>query len=99
MALAVGDAVFTSDSARIGRLDALDDASMVVRDGHHTYHLPRDEVAYESEDGGRVFLKPRNRSAMRRWRGDLRGVHGLRAWIERRVLAPSPKWVGGHLYD
>ncbi len=46
MALAVGDAVFTSDSARIGRLDALDDASMVVRDGHHTYHLPRDEVAY-----------------------------------------------------
>ena len=95
----VGDSVFGADSAHVGHLTAFDDEWLTVRDHNYGYKIPRSEFAYESEEGGRVFLKARNRSAVRLYREDVVRATGLRAWFERRVLGPSPRWVGGRLFD
>jgi len=98
-----GDTIFAHDGAHIGRLDALDDEWLRVRDGAHTFRFPRDTVAYEGEsDGegqGRVFLSVPNRYAARLWRVDVRSTRGLRGWWERRILGPSPYPLGGPLHD
>jgi len=97
--MVVGSPVFCSDSAHIGRIDALDETIMTVRSHDDVYLIPRDDVAYESEEGDRVFLKTRNRSGVRQWRTDLRQLTGLRAWLERHVFGPSQRWVGGKMFD
>lgn len=95
--MAVGDAVFTADGSHLGRLAASDDAWLTITGDGHTFHVPRDKVAYE--EGSRVFLAAPNRNAAHLWRVDVQRARGLRGWWERRVLGPSPRPLGGRLVD
>jgi len=92
-----GDAVFAADGAHVGRVEAVDGDSLSICGDHHTYRVPREEVAEESD--GRIFLSARNRAAARLWRVDVAAAGGLRGWWQRRVLGPSPRTPGGRLDD
>jgi hypothetical protein len=92
-----GDAVFAADGSYIGQLTVLDADAITVGAEGHQWRIPRSAVAYE--DDARIFLSARNRAAVDLWRVDVAAAGGLRGWWYRRILAPAPRPLGGHLGD
>jgi hypothetical protein len=92
-----GDAVFAADGSHVGRLSAVDADTLIVGAEGHRWVVPRSAVANEVE--GRIFLSAPNRAAVDNWRSDVASAGGVRGWWYRRVLAPVPRPLGGHLGD